>query len=117
MVLTALDPKNQNIDPKKLHRSAYFQKLLVFGDILLTILSENQRHVFFIVAGCYFIQFLFLVANIILLMILFTNTFPFKAGMVQIMLKEFRGTIFVYVVYTLLFMFTRGFGGVTSTEF
>jgi hypothetical protein len=97
---------------RKYHRTAYLQKTLVLCDLLLTILSENQRHIFFIIAGLYFIQLVLLVVNVILLMVLFTNTFPFKAGMIQIMLKEFKGVLWVYGIYTLMFLITRGLGGV-----
>lgn len=47
------------------------------------------------------------------LVVLFTNTYAFRAGMVVVMAKEFKGTLGVYCVYALLFLVTRGLGGVS----
>ena len=104
------------IQVRKLHRSALVQKLLLLSDFLLTLLSESQRHTFFIVAGCYGFQLVLLSANVIQLILLFTNTYAFRAGMVGVMVREFRGTVSVYAVYALLFLVTRGMGGVSYCD-
>jgi hypothetical protein len=106
----------EHFQAKKLHQAAFIQKCLILGDLLLTLLSEFQAHTFYFVAGCYFIQFLLIVANIIQLLILFANTFAFRAGMVQIMLAEFMGVLGVYALYFCVFVITRGFGAVTFSH-
>jgi hypothetical protein len=98
---------------QKLKLYALVQKVLLIGDLILTLLAENQRHIFYVLAGCYGVQFVLLVANIILLFVLFTNTYAFKAGVVQIMIKEFRGPLIMYGVYAVVFLVTRAYGAVS----
>lgn len=99
---------------RKLHSYVLAQKFLLLIDLLLTLLSENQKHIFFVVAGCYFLQFVCLVANILILFVLFTNTYAFKAGVVKVMLNEFNGTLIAYGIYFFIFVVTRGYGGVRA---
>jgi hypothetical protein len=101
---------------KKLHSYVLVQKMLLLADLLLTLLSESQKHIFFIVGGCYFLQFVCLVANILLLLVLFTNTYAFKAGVVKVMLKEFQGTLIAYTIYFIIFFVTRLNGGVRAAH-
>ena len=110
---------NENVKYQvgKLHRSAFILNIIILGDLLLTLFSETQRHTFYIVAACYFLQFLFILANFIMLLLLFTNTYAFKAGVVKVMLSEFKGTLLIYCAYLTIFLVTRGMGGVCLNSY
>jgi hypothetical protein len=99
---------------KKLQSYFLIQKLLLLIDLFLTLLSENQKHIFFVVGGCYFLQFVCLAANLVILFVLFTNTYAFKAGVVKVMLNEFKGTLISYGIYFIIFVATRAYGGVRN---
>lgn len=99
---------------RKLQTYFVIQKFLLVIDLLLTLLSENQKHIFFVVGGCYFLQFVCLAANLVILFILFMNTYAFKAGVVKVMLNEFKGTLISYLIYFIIFVATRAYGAVRN---
>ncbi|KAI8848481.1 transmembrane protein [Chytridium lagenaria] len=56
------------------------------------------------------VQYILLASNTIILFVRFTHTYPFRAGMVKIMFKEFRGHLLAIGAYHMLLLGCRGVG-------
>ncbi|TPX42272.1 hypothetical protein CcCBS67573_g10523 [Chytriomyces confervae] len=84
-------------------RMAMIQFFLMVTDLAITIFVDDLRHVRVNFISVYLVQYVLLATNTILLFIRFTHTFPFRAGMVSIMTKEFEGHLVAILVYHVAF--------------
>ncbi|KAI9206580.1 uncharacterized protein BJ171DRAFT_15037 [Polychytrium aggregatum] len=86
------------------------QLLLLLADLILTLFAEYLRHSFYYVTGLYLFQFLTMSLNLILLLVRFTYSYAFRAGVVRIMINEFSGCIWISGVYMTAFVVCRIYG-------
>ncbi|KAI8841500.1 transmembrane protein 138-domain-containing protein [Chytriomyces cf. hyalinus JEL632] len=91
-------------------RMALIQFFLMVTDLAITIFVDDLRHVRVNFISVYLVQYILLATNTILLFIRFTHTFPFRAGMVSIMTKEFEGHLVAILVYHVAFFACRAVG-------
>ena len=78
------------------------QLVMILTDILcncLNVLLGNQQVTLLVIL---IIQDSCLIFSLILLFLVFFNTYAFKAGLLMLLIKNFRGTIFVLITYLLL---------------
>jgi len=78
------------------------QLFMILTDVLcncLSVLLGNQQVTLLIIL---IIQDSCLIFSLILLFLVFFNTYAFKAGLLGLLIKNFRGTIFVLLSYFLL---------------
>ncbi|KAJ3033824.1 hypothetical protein HDV00_005789 [Rhizophlyctis rosea] len=94
--------------------TAIAQIFLVIGDLLITLTAELGRHDIFPIIVAYFVQILLLGLNFVILFIRFAHTYPFRVGMVQIIIAEFAVTFWTAGIYAVALLVYRIYGGVSS---
>ncbi|KAJ3026090.1 UNVERIFIED_CONTAM: hypothetical protein HDU68_006199 [Siphonaria sp. JEL0065] len=97
-------------------RMAAIQFMLLHADLAITIFVDDLRHVRVNFISVYLVQYVLLATNTILLFIRFTHTFPFRAGMVRIMIKDFEAHLFAIILYHLAFFGCRALGVVSMLK-
>eukprot|EP00116_Pleurobrachia_bachei_P012634 sb/3472896/ len=81
---------------------AGLQLLLLLIDITLNTASEHFRSDVLILLVLYIVQDVCLVLALIILFLVFFNTYVFKAGFVSILIRKFIATIVVTIIYLAL---------------
>ncbi|XP_074662085.1 transmembrane protein 138-like [Tubulanus polymorphus] len=80
----------------------YLQLLLIFIDIFLNCFMDMLRFENVIILVLYVLQDVCIVFAVIVVFLMFFNTYIFQAGLVQILIKKFKITIIVTFVYLAL---------------
>lgn len=91
-----------------LRRFMVFYHLHMLTDLLITIFADQDRMNFNILIAAYVIQILSLMFVSAYFVFQFTSSFPFKAGMLVIMFKEFRAQIVVTLIYFVVLTAYKG---------
>lgn len=73
--------------------------MFIILDLSFLILGEQQIHVLHITIAIYLIQIVFTVISAIAFLFRFSITYPFQAGMVSIMFKEFSIETIIVLLY------------------
>ncbi|KAI9093123.1 transmembrane protein 138-domain-containing protein [Phlyctochytrium arcticum] len=81
--------------------------VFLFGDLLATVLAESRRGQYFTVVIAYVVQFLLLAANLLLLFIGFSGSYPFRAGLMSIMMREFAAALWGSGAYFVVMLVCR----------
>ncbi|KAI9339511.1 transmembrane protein 138-domain-containing protein [Zopfochytrium polystomum] len=89
---------------------------LLFSDILIALFVDSLRHVAVNLISVYLVQYVLLAANTVILFVRFTHTYPFRAGMIGIMVNEFRGHLFAILLYHLTLIGARSIGTVNMLK-
>lgn len=79
-----------------------FQLTLLFLDLLLNTFSDLWRYSFVIQLVLHVIQDIGIVCNIIILFLMFANTYVFRAGFVGILISRFRFTLITCFAYLII---------------
>ncbi|KAI8913939.1 transmembrane protein 138-domain-containing protein [Powellomyces hirtus] len=90
--------------------TAVLQLCLLIADLLITLFAEYSRHTFVTVIVAYLIQGLLFLANVMLLFLRFTSSYPFRAGMLRIMINEFNAVLWASLIYAGAFILCRAIG-------
>jgi hypothetical protein len=90
-----------------LHRYLCIHFTLLLADILITHFANFDRLTFEVIITLYILQIIFVMVLGVLFVMRFTNSFPFKAGMLQIMFRNFLVEIVVVVCYCVTVITTR----------
>jgi len=81
---------------------AGLQLLLLLIDLVVNTASEYFRHSVLIILVMYIIQDVTLVLAVIILFLVFFNTYVFRAGLVALLIRKFVTTIVVSIIYLCL---------------
>jgi len=84
------------------------QSVLLLIDVLLNAFSDFGRSDFVILLVLYVIQDIGIVCNVIVLFLMFANTYVFRAGLLGILISRYRLTLitcFIYLAITITWHF------------
>ncbi|KAI8820743.1 transmembrane protein 138-domain-containing protein [Fimicolochytrium jonesii] len=95
---------------RSFYLTAGLQICLLTADLFITLFAEIRRHTFVTVVIAYLIQLLLFIANLVLLFLRFAGSYPFRAGMLRLMLNEFSATLWSCAFYAVCFFACRGIG-------
>lgn len=79
-----------------------FQLSLLLLDLLLNAFSDLWRTYFVVLLILHVIQDIGIVCNIIILFLMFANTYVFRAGLVGILISRFRLTLITCLAYLII---------------
>ncbi|KAJ1566316.1 hypothetical protein HK405_010290, partial [Cladochytrium tenue] len=91
-------------------RMAAIQFALLAADLLISLFADSLRHVAVNLVSVYLLQYVLLSANTVILFVRFTHTYPFRAGVIGVMVAEFRPHLFAIAAYHLSLLAARAFG-------
>ncbi|XP_029412146.1 transmembrane protein 138 isoform X2 [Nannospalax galili] len=77
----------------------FLQFLLLFYDLFVNSFSELLRMAPVVQLVLFIIQDIAILFNIIIIFLMFFNTFIFQAGLVNLLFRKFKGTIILIAVY------------------
>ncbi|KAM8970474.1 transmembrane protein 138 isoform 2-T2 [Sarcophilus harrisii] len=78
------------------------QLLLLLYDLLVNAFSELLRATPVMQLVLFIIQDICILFNIIIIFLMFFNTFVFQAGLISLLLRKFKGTIILTAIYLAL---------------
>ncbi|KFQ17573.1 PREDICTED: transmembrane protein 138, partial [Merops nubicus] len=80
----------------------FLQSLLLFYDLFVNSFSELLRAAAAVQLVLFIIQDIAILFNIIIVFLMFFNTFVFQAGLINLLFHKFKGTILLSVAYLAL---------------
>lgn len=80
----------------------YLQLLFLFVDLFINSFGELFRTADVVLLVLYIIQDLFIIFAIIVVFLVFFNTFIFQAGLVSLLIRKFKTTIIISILYLAL---------------
>ncbi|KAJ3193074.1 hypothetical protein HK101_005486 [Irineochytrium annulatum] len=93
-----------------MHRMVIIQMGLLVADLLMTLYVDQLRHVNVDVISAYLVQYIMLVGNTVILFVRFTHTYPFRAGIIRVLFKEFQPHLIFISLYHILMLACRSVG-------
>ena len=87
------------------HPVAYIQIFLLFVDIFVNSFGELFRASNIVLLVLYIIQDVCLLLALVILFLVFFNTFVFQAGLISLLVRKFKTPILCIIVSYLSFLF------------